>query len=404
MSYTSFDAAVHWVRHYGRGSLMAKSDIEAAFRLLPVHPDSFRLLGCHWEGQFYVDKCLPMGCSISCALFEMFSSFLEWVVRDVSGVGSIIHYLDDFLCVGPAASRIAAILLATLEHMAERFGVPLSPEKTEGPSAEMTFLGITLDSMAMECRLPEDKLEAMKAEIRGMLGVRKVKLRALQSLLGKLNFACRILPMGRVFSRRLSAATAGVSSPNHFVTLGRVLREDLRVWHSFLESFNGRALWMAGPVSNFDLELYTDAAGSTGFGAFFQGKWCAGPWPQDWVDAGFTKNLVLLELFPVVLAVELWGAEFRDRKVRFHGDNLGVVQVINRVSASSPPVVRVLQHLVLRCLQLNIFVHAVHLPGVENVIADALSRFQWDRFRELAPEAERHGEPCPDWLWRVALA
>ncbi|XP_073480061.1 NACHT, LRR and PYD domains-containing protein 3-like [Aquarana catesbeiana] len=28
---------------------------------------------------------------------------------------------------------------------------------------------------------------------------------------------------------------------------------------------------MSGPVSNFDLELYTDAAGSVGFGAFFQG-------------------------------------------------------------------------------------------------------------------------------------
>ena len=46
VSYISFDAAVAWVRHYGRGALMAKSDIEAAFRLLPVHPDSFRLLGC----------------------------------------------------------------------------------------------------------------------------------------------------------------------------------------------------------------------------------------------------------------------------------------------------------------------------------------------------------------------
>lgn len=63
---------------------------------------------------------------------------------------------------------------------------------------------------------------------------------------------------------------------------------------------------MSGLVSNFDLELFTDAAGSTGFGAFFQGQWSAGPWPQSWVDAGFTKNIVLLELFPVVLAVELW--------------------------------------------------------------------------------------------------
>ena len=219
VSYTSFDAAVHWVRRYGQGALMAKTDVEAAFRLLPVHPDSFRLLGCHWEGQFYVDRCLPMGCSISCAFFETFSSFLEWVVLDVSGVNSVIHCLDDFLCVGPASSRVASVLLATLEHVAESFGVPLAPEKTEGPRTVMTFLGITLDSEVMECRLPEDKVVALKAEVKGMVGVRKVRLKELQSLLGKLNFACRILPMGRVFCRRLSASTAGVVAPTHFVSL-----------------------------------------------------------------------------------------------------------------------------------------------------------------------------------------
>ncbi|XP_077309871.1 integrase/recombinase xerD homolog [Lithobates pipiens] len=62
--------------------------------------------------------------------------------------------------------------------------------------------------------------------------------------------------------------------------------------------------------------------------------------------------MVLLELFPVVLAVELWGEAFRDRKVRFHVDNLGVVQVLNRMSAASPPVVRLLRHLVFRLGQI----------------------------------------------------
>lgn len=101
VTYTSFDAAVSWVRKYGRGSLMAKTDVESAFRLLPVHPQSVYLMGCCWQGSYFVDHCLPMGCSISCALFEVFSSFFEWAVREAAGVNSVIHYLDDFLCVGP---------------------------------------------------------------------------------------------------------------------------------------------------------------------------------------------------------------------------------------------------------------------------------------------------------------
>lgn len=41
-----------WV---SRGSLLAKTDVESAFRLLPVHPHSFYLLGCHWQGFYFVD-------------------------------------------------------------------------------------------------------------------------------------------------------------------------------------------------------------------------------------------------------------------------------------------------------------------------------------------------------------
>lgn len=158
---------------------------------------------------------------------------------------------------------------------------------------------------------------------------------------------------------------------------------------------------MLGPVSNADMVLFTDAAGSGGYGAFFQGKWSAGGWPDAWREAGWLRNLALLELFPIVLAVEIWGRAFQNKKVRFHCDNLGVVTAINNLSASSLPVVRLLRHLVLLCLRLNAFVYAVHIPGVSKRIADALS--QWKEFRVLAPEAEQHGTPCPPRLWTIAL-
>lgn len=34
------------VKRTGSGALLEKSDIESAFRLLPVHPDCYHLLGC----------------------------------------------------------------------------------------------------------------------------------------------------------------------------------------------------------------------------------------------------------------------------------------------------------------------------------------------------------------------
>lgn len=72
--YMSFDATVGWVHKIGRGALLTKTDIESAFGLLPVHPESLHFLGCSWEeGGYFVDWCLPMVCSLSCMYFEALS-------------------------------------------------------------------------------------------------------------------------------------------------------------------------------------------------------------------------------------------------------------------------------------------------------------------------------------------
>lgn len=403
VSYVPFDRAVALVRQAGVGALMAKSDIESAFRLLPVHPECHHLLGCQVDGLYYYDMCLPMGCSISCHFFELFSSFLEWVVRYVTSSRSIIHYLDDFLFVSPGGSGRCKYLLDSFRFLMERFGVPLSVEKTEGPQTVISFLGIEIDSINMVFRLPADKLEKLLGLVNGFCAVRKVTLRQMQSLLGLLVFACRIMPMGRVFSRRLSLATRGVSRPGHFIRLTRSLKADLAVWRDFLYQYNGRTCFQQEETSNVDLELFTDAAGSLGFGAILEKDWCAEAWPLSWREAGFCRNLTLLELFPIVVAVEIWGDRLSNKKVCFWSDNMGVVQCISRLTSSSFPVLALLRHLVLRCLQRNIWFRARHVPGVRNSVADSLSRFRWQEFRDLLPGAAAVGYRCPDFLWDIAV-
>ncbi|KAJ1095838.1 hypothetical protein NDU88_000988 [Pleurodeles waltl] len=72
--YASVDQALEKLRVLERGTLLAKIDIEAAFRLLPVHPEDYHLLGFQFNGDYFFDKCMPMGCSVSCSYFEQFGS------------------------------------------------------------------------------------------------------------------------------------------------------------------------------------------------------------------------------------------------------------------------------------------------------------------------------------------
>ncbi|KAM9323781.1 interferon-induced protein with tetratricopeptide repeats 5-like [Gastrophryne carolinensis] len=119
------------------------------------------------------------------------------------------------------------------------FGVPVAHEKTEGPATSIKFLRIEIDTVEEVCRLPADKVRDLETGLEGILGLRKIRLKQLQSVLGKLNFACRVLPMGQVFMRRLSLATVEIKEPYHFIRLTAERKEDVQMWVSFLKSFNG---------------------------------------------------------------------------------------------------------------------------------------------------------------------
>ena len=132
----------------GQGALLGKSDIKSAFRLLPIYPGDFDLLGFKIDGLYYYDKCLPMGASISCALFEQFSTFIQWKVENVCTHKSpvILHYLDDFLFAGKGGSNECHMVMTHFRKVCSLLGVPVAEEKTEGPSTVLVFLGIEIHS------------------------------------------------------------------------------------------------------------------------------------------------------------------------------------------------------------------------------------------------------------------
>ena len=61
---------------------MAKSDIEEVFRLIPLNPEGYHLTGIELDGKYYYDKCMPMGASSSCNIFERFSDALVHIMKE----------------------------------------------------------------------------------------------------------------------------------------------------------------------------------------------------------------------------------------------------------------------------------------------------------------------------------
>ena len=401
VKYASFDDALSIVAQLRLSGdvFMAKLDIKSAFRLLPVNPLDFELLGFKFDGSYYVDRCLPMGCAISCRLFEMFSTFLEFVFKTKTGVQSISHYLDDYIMCFNSRDR-CSLAMQQFQDVCNELGVPLASEKTEGPVQAITYLGLEIDAKQGQVRIPHDKLVKTRVLIDKALSSTKMTLCQIQSLIGSLSFLCKAISPGRTFLRRLINLTSGINRSYHRVRITRGAKQDLEMWRTFLSEFNGVTFFQVQEwVESFALQLYTDSAGSIGFGVYFQGKWTQGKWPE-WV-LKMNLSIAALELFPIYVAIKIWGRELANRRVHFRSDNIATVAILNKKTSPCPTIMKMVRDIVLSCLLLNISLKATYIEGRNNCIADYLSRFQMVDFYRVAPTAARSGVRLPDNIWTV---
>ena len=122
----------------------------------------------------------------------------------------------------------------------------------------------------MEACLPDNKLKKCNAQLLDIHKRRKTTLEELQSLIGLLNFTCSVVLPGQAFLRRLIDLTKGVRLPHHCIQIMEACRHDLHVWLQFLRDFNSRTFFLGEPWQvSPPLKLYTDAAGSKGYGSIF---------------------------------------------------------------------------------------------------------------------------------------
>ena len=372
VQYASFNQAINILNTLPSGAFLAKSDIRSAFRLLPIHPQSYHLLGFSWEGQYYYDKCLPFGLASSCQIFERFSTALQWILQHKLGVKYVTHLLDDFLFMG-VTYRDCSRSLNTFLSLSEYLGIPIAHDKTVLPTHELTYLGITINTRSRQTSLPPDKVLKASSLIHEALDFSHLTLRQLQSLIGTLNFACAVITPGRPFLRKLIDLTKGVSGSKYRIPLTTETKNDLLIWDEFLTSFNGKALILyQEPILDSTLNLYTDAAQSVGFGATFASHWFQHRWPSGWQSF----HISVLELYPIFVALSTWAPLLANHTIILHSDNTAVVHVLNSRTAKDAQLLHLIRKITLISLSHNVNYRAVHIPGKSNLLADALSRFQ----------------------------
>uniref|UniRef100_A0A1X7V5R9 Reverse transcriptase domain-containing protein n=1 Tax=Amphimedon queenslandica TaxID=400682 RepID=A0A1X7V5R9_AMPQE len=127
LCYPRFEVAVELIKAAGRGALMAKLDLKAAYRHVPVHPDDQLLLAVRWGRALYIDTALLFGLCSAQKLFTAMADGLAWGMI-YERISHFLHYLDDFFFCPPQSSTCERSLRVNV-RLCEDLRFPVSPEK-----------------------------------------------------------------------------------------------------------------------------------------------------------------------------------------------------------------------------------------------------------------------------------
>ena len=126
------------------------------------------------------------------------------------------------------------------------------------------FLGIEYDSSLMQARLPPDKLVRARKTVKDLLNKPSISHQELESAVGFLSFAAKIVIPGRAFLRRLFDA---LRTPKPWHRISPAMKADLQWWQAFLDDWNCLKL-----IDHLDsrptFHIWTDASGRLGMGGY----------------------------------------------------------------------------------------------------------------------------------------
>ena len=382
-SYTTLDDAVDisfpscW---YG------KLDLSNCFLSFPLHPDVQRYFVFEFEGHLYQFIRMPFGLSTAPLICTQLLSVVAFALHQYGARFS--RYLDDFLFVEPTSTKLAATLQAARQVFTS-FGLVVNPDKTEGPTQQITFLGIQLDSLGQTLSCTAQRVSELLSLLHPLRSQRIIRRRDCESVLGKLSFAAQVLPGARPFMRRMFDSVKRCRKRSTPVRVDPGFRADVRYWVEHLSTWNGRQQWRSARSTPI---IFATDASLKGFGFYIESIPAhvdSSTWPTRLHgNTGFSGSyspiharfhsshteISWCELLAVFAAASTYAPYLQNQQVLFYVDNSTDVAIINRQATRSSRLATLLRSLFDLSLHYNFSIRALHRPGDDNQLADFLSR------------------------------
>ena len=352
----------------GKGCFMYKLDLARAYRQLPIDPLDWPLLGISWKDEMYIDLCVPFGLRHGAMFCERVTTAICYAVKRACKA-AMEAYIDDMGGVGGTNKELVEIEYKNVCATIVKMGLNLALDKCEGPSTFMTWTGTSFDSVKMIMKIEESKVSEALEIAENLLKRVDITLEELESFVGKIQHCIKFCPGGKRFLNRILQMRREMDESSRYgLTQGAV--EDIDWLRKFLQVFNGQAVIRSQLIPS--VKIHVDACLTGGGGIWNEKAYFSVGWP-DFIKL-WDISINDLEMFNVLLAVRLWKEELKGKTCRIYCDNNTAVQSMSSGRAKNTFMAGCLRELWWLCCTQDIFLACDHVAGVQNEIADLLSR------------------------------
>lgn len=236
----------------------------------------------------------------------------------------------------------------------------------------MEFLGMTIDTCEMKLSVPITKLVKVQREAHQILRKEYWPARKLAATIGLMNSVCKAMSPGMLMTRFLLAnlTDALLKNRNNWdttkVKIWDTSKEELRWWAEEMSKYNGRPFQQ----SMTEITIQTDAS-ETGWGGVCGDTSYSG----SWSDSDYSPSSNMRELKAISKVIQATGDCVKNKKILVLSDNItAIANVVKEGGNNNTDYIRELKDLYWLIKSLNCMIVMRHIPGRNNVFADAASR------------------------------
>ena len=161
LTHPTIDSFATIVKAVGPGALMYKRDLHRAYHQVWTDPFDVPYQGFFWQGAFYFDMVLVMGCTSSAYICQRIMSALAHIHNSWGALST--NYLGDF--IGVASPDKADRDFHKLGWLLQDIGIWESDHKACPPSSLMVMLGIMFNTIDMTISVAPDQVDEIQAVI-----------------------------------------------------------------------------------------------------------------------------------------------------------------------------------------------------------------------------------------------